>query len=779
MHDHVACVAKNISVKSGLLHRLAVIIFLAISAVSVMGAAPAAAQNYSFSTLSVEGNQRIETKSIISFARITPGRTISAGEFNAAYQRVVDSGLFETVEFIPQGGRLLIRVVENPTINVISVEGNKRLEDEQALEIITSKPRRVYSPIQVERDATALAQAYQAQGRLSAAVTPKIIRRSDNRVDVVFEVREGRNTEVERLSIVGNRVFSDRRLRRVLGTKQAGLLRQIIKQDTYVADRIAFDKQLLSDFYQSRGYVDFQVLSATSEFSRERNAFFITFNVREGQKFTIGEVSTVSEIADVDADEFDREVRMRGGQVYTPQLVDNSIARLERLALRKGLSLLRVEPRVTRNDRDLTLDVEFALVRGARVFVERIDIEGNVTTLDKVIRRQFRTVEGDTFNPREIREAADRIRALGLFTASDVRARTGSENDLVIVDVDVEEGLTGSLGFGASYETSGGIGLTANFSEKNLLGRGQTLNLDITAGLDNTSGGLTFVEPYFMGRNLKFSFTGQYRQTEYDYTDYDTESFLFRPGFEFPVSENGRLGLNFTVSNDRIFNVDPGSSAVLLSEAAIGNVLGTSVGYTYSYDTRRSGLSPNSGILLRFGQEFGGQDGGTSFIKTTAAASYQRLVLNEEVTLRATVEGGALIKSGGDSRLTERFFLRSNQMRGFAPSGMGPRDTTAANEDALGGNYFAVARIEADFPLGLPDEYGIKGGVFVDVGTVWGLDNTLGGAIDDSLHLRSSAGISIFWETPIGPLRFNFSRPIERESYDETQNFNLTVSTQF
>ncbi|MBV1866828.1 MAG: outer membrane protein assembly factor BamA [Marinosulfonomonas sp.] len=779
MHDDVACVAKNNSVGSDILHRLTLILFLIFAAISVMAPTSASAQVYSFQSVSVDGNQRIETQSILRYAEISRGRSISASDLNAAYQRVVDTGLFDTVEFIPQGRRLLIRVIENPTINVISIEGNKRIDDDAAREIITSQPRRVYSAIQAERDATALAQAYQAQGRLAAAVTPKIIRRSDNRVDLVFEVREGRGSEIERLSIVGNRVFSDRRLRRVMGTKQAGLLRQIIKQDTYVADRIAFDKQLLSDFYQARGYVDFQVLSVTSEFSRERNAFFVTFNVREGQKFNIGDVTTVSEIADADADEFGREVRVRSGQTYTPQSVDNSIARLERLALRKGLSLLRVEPRVTRNDRDLTLDIEFALVRGPRVFVERIDIEGNVTTLDKVIRRQFRTVEGDTFNPREIREAADRIRDLGLFTSSNVQARGGTDEDQVIVDVEVEEGLTGSLGFGMSYDTSGGVGVTANFSEKNLLGRGQTLNLDINAGLDNTSGGITFIEPYFMGRNLKFSFTGQFRQTEYDYTDYDTQSILFRPGFEFPVSENGRLGVNFTLSKDKIFNVDAGSSVVLMNEAASGDVFGTSVGYSYSYDTRRGGLSPTSGLLLRFGQDFGSQDNGGSFIKTTATASYHKQILNEEVTLTATFEGGALLRSGGDSRLTERFFLSSNQMRGFAPAGLGPRDLGAANEDALGGNYFAVARFEADFPLGLPEEYGIMGGVFLDVGTVWGLDDTLGGAIDDSLHIRSSAGVSIFWTTPIGPLRFNFSRAINKESYDETQNFNLTVSTRF
>ena len=764
------------------LRKVFLLAFIMVSLAAVFGAGAASAQSYNFSSISVQGNANIETATILERAAITRGTTVSASELNQAFQRLLASGLFESVELIPQGARLVIRVVEFRSINRVSFEGNARISDDTALALIRSRPRLVYNPSTVEADAAALIEAYRTRGRLSATVTPKIIERTNSRVDVVFEIHEGRTVEVERLSFVGNRSYSDRRLRRVLETKQAGSLRALIRQDNFVEDRIEFDKVLLTDFYHARGHVDFQILSVTSEFSRERNAFFVTFNVREGQKFRFGAITASSELDDVDSEKYLRLSRIRQGQVYSPEAVDNTIARMEKLALQQGLNLVRVDPRVSRNDRALTLDIEFALVRGPRIFVERIDIEGNATTLDRVVRRQFRIVEGDPFNPREIREAAARIQALALFSAVAVIARQGSARGRVVVDVDLEERPTGSLSLGAAFNFSTGFGLTADFKERNLLGRGQTLNFDFAIGVDNSNGGMTFIEPAFLGRDLSFRFDGEYRRTEFDYTDYDTQRINFRPSFGFPVSENGRVTLRYNYADDTIFNVDVDSSPILIAEEAAGAIMTSAFGYTYSYDARRSGIRPNTGVLLQFGQDFAGAGGNNTYIKTTTKLAAETRVLNEEVTLRATLEGGAIDSLGGVSGLTDRFFLSSNLMRGFAPAGVGPRDQNVPNEDALGGNYFAVVRFDVEFPLGLPEEFGLSGGVFADFGSVWGLDNTVGGMamlVDDSFHLRSSVGVSILWDLPIGPLRLNFSRVLQKESYDSAQNFDLTISTQF
>lgn len=762
----------------------AVIRIAFVAVVSVICSAilnPASAEDYRFTNVRIEGVERVDPATILSYAGIARGKTVTSGELNDAAQRVSNSGLFASVDMVPQGSTLIIRVKENPVINVIDFQGNKTLKDEQLAKVIKSQSRRVYSSTQAEADAATITDAYRQAGRYAATVTPKIIARSDNRVDLVFEISEGRITEIERLSFVGNRAFSDRRLRQVLETKQAGLLRAVIQSDTYVAERIELDKQLLRDFYLSRGYIDFQVLDVTSELQRDRSGFFLTFTVREGQSFKIGKISVISEVPDVSADDYRAVLRLKEGTTYTPTVVQANIDRMENLALEKGLNFVRVDPRVTPHEADGTLDIEFALVRGPKIFVERIDIEGNTTTLDQVIRRQFTTVEGDPFNPRAIRQAAERIKALGFFSQSDVTTKQGSAPDQVIVDVNVTEQPTGTLQFGVTYGVQTGIGFQISFSEANFLGRGQSLSAALSTGVSNSDSSIVFSEPAFLGRNVKFSFGAYYTTSNYDNSNYDTRIASLAPSIEFPIGGKSRLALRYKIGLDKIDNVDSGSSIILQNEAALGAQTYSSLGYTYSHDTRGTGLNPNAGVLFRFNQDFAGLGGDYKYIQSTALVAAETKVLREEVTLRAEFEAGYLHMLGGQSsRVTQRYFL-NGQIRGFERYGIGPRDLTAANQDALGGNAYAVARFEAEFPLGLPDEYGITGGLFWDVGTVWSLNNTTGtsGTVDDSLHWRSALGFSIFWKTPIGPLRFNFSQAIKKESYDKTQNFDLTISTRF
>ena len=742
---------------------------------------PAYAQSYSFSQVVIEGNDRVDAATILSYAGIARGKAVSAGELNDAYQRIVNAGLFESVEIVPKGGTLVIRVKELPMVSVVDFQGNKRLKDDSLAKIVKSRSRLVYSPAQAEADAAAIAEVYRSESRLAASVTPRIIRRSNNRVDLVFEISEGKVTENERLTFVGNRAYSDRRLRQVLQTKQAGFLRQLVKGDTFVPERLDLDKKLLSDFYMSRGYVDFQVLDANGELSRERDASFVTFTIREGKPFKVGKVSTVSEVENVDTAEFIAAQKLRSGVTYSPSVIDNNITRMENLAQRKGLNFVQIEPRITRNDRDQTLDVEFVIKRGPKVFVERIDIEGNTTTLDQVVRRQFGSAEGDPFNPREIRQSAERIRALGYFADATVDAQPGSSPDQVVVKVGVEEKPTGSLSFGATYGVSSGFGLNIGFSESNFLGRGQAFSVNIAAGKTTTDSSIAFTEPALLGRDLKLKFGAFYRTSTQTFAKYDTTAIAISAGLEFPISVSGRMDVHVRAFRDEVFNVDAASSAILVSEGAAGGLNGGLLGYNFIYDTRITGLNPNGGVLLRFGQDFSGIGGDIKFVETTALALAETKILNEDVTVRAVVEGGMINSVGGyTTRVTDRFFGNS-KIRGFEQNGIGPRDLGAANQDALGGNIYAVARLEAEFPLGLPEEYGITGGLFLDAGSVWGLDNTAGtgGPVDDSAKLRSAVGFSVFWNTPIGPLRFNFSKALKKETYDKEQTFDLTISTKF
>ena len=746
------------------------------------------AQQYQFSTVKIDGNQRIGDSAILSQAGIARGQAVTAGQLNDAYQRLNNSGLFESVSIAPQGSTLNITVVEVPTINRISFEGNKRIKDEALTSVIDSTSRRVFNPTLAEKDANSIAEAYSNDGRLAARVQAKVIKRSQNRVDLVFEIFEGDNVEIERLSFVGNRKYSDRRLRRVLGTKQAGLFRRLVRRDTYVEDRIEFDKQVLRDFYFSRGYVDMRVNSVNAQLTEERDGYFVGFNVQEGQQFQFGQVSVTSELANVDGDAYAELVKIKPGVVYSPTLVEADIARLERQAIRDGVDFMRVEPRVTRNDRDLTLDVEFVLSRSQRIFVERIDIEGNTTTLDRVVRRQFDSVEGDPFNPREIRQSAERIRALGYFETAEVNAREGSSPEQVVLDVDVVEKPTGSLTFGASFSNNDGPGVAISFAEQNFLGRGQTLNLNVSTASEARRYGLRFVEPSLLGRDVAFALELDYSETNSSFSTYDNTRLKFQPSLTFPVSENGRLQLRYTAEETEVTARDPnvdGSDfhgGVIAGDIAAGALFSSSIGYEYSYDTRRTGLDPNAGVLFRFSQDFAGLGGDQKYVRTVAKAIGEKKFFNEELTLRATIEGGALAWNSGTNRAIDRFILTTGQLRGFEPGGIGPRDTGATEGDSLGGNLYLVGRLEAEFQLGLPEEYGIRGGVFYDVGNLWdladvnlGTGNTVSG---ESGSFRHVIGVSIYWDTPLGPLQFNISDAIKKETYDREQKFEVTLQTQ-
>lgn len=746
-------------------------------------AAEATAQQFQFNSVQINGNARIGNSAILREAGISRGVPISGGQLNEAFQNLQNSGLFESVELEPQGSVLVINVVEYPTLNRVRFEGNRRIDDEALSAMVSSTERRVFSPAQAEADAAAIAEAYASEGRIAARVQPRIIRRNQNRVDLVFEIFEGDNVEVERVSFVGNRVYSDRRLRRVLGTKQAGLFRRLVRRDTFRQGQVEADRQLLRDFYLSRGYVDMRTQAVNSELTQERDGFFVSYNITEGQQFKFGEISVVSEMPNVDADIYNALVKIRPGVVYSPTLVETDIARLERQAIRDGVDFMRVEPQVTRNDRDLTLDVTYVISRGPRVFVERIDIEGNTTTLDRVIRRQFDSVEGDPFNPREIRQAAERIRALNYFETAEVNAREGSSGEQVVVDVDVEEKPTGALNFGGSFSNNDGFGVAISFIEENFVGRGQRLGLTLSTAEDATRYGINFVEPALLGRDLAFGINVDYTETNSSFASFDTNRLLLQPSLSFPVSENGRLSLRYTAEEIEVLERDPiENGQTVAGDIAAGPQWSSALGYEYTYDTRRTGLDPTSGVLFQFSQDFAGLGGDSQFIKTVAKVTGEKRIFNEDVTLRATLEGGALAWQDGVNRVSDRFLLTPSIMRGFEPGGIGPRDVGGTTDDPLGGNLYLAARFEAEFPLGLPEEYGISGGVFYDVGNLWDLDevNFNGGSIvGEGGSFRHVVGVSLFWETPVGPIQFNFSKALQSEEFDKEQSFEVTLRTQF
>lgn len=743
-----------------------------------------------FSRIDVTGNQRIEADTIRVFSGIEAGTPATPEDLNLAVRRLFETGLFEDVTVAPQAGRLVIAVVENPTISQIAIEGNDAIDDEELFAAIQLRPRLAFSVPAAEADAQRILDAYRQSGRFAASVTPVIIRQSENRVDLVFEVEEGRPTRVQRINFVGNEVYPDRRLRRVVETSQATWLNVLFRSSGFDADRLELDAELLRQFYLERGYLDVRVLSATSELQRDRGGFFVTFTVSEGEQYRFGNISISSQIPGLDAQRFQPLLApVLGRGVYDIRDLDLVIQRIAYEAGQHGYAFVEVRPRVDRDVANRVVNIEFEILPTPRVFIERIDIVGNTRTLDRVVRRQFRVVEGDAFNAREIRGAEDRIRALGFFSQAAVTVNEGASPDRALVGVQVEEQPTGSLNLGGAFSSNEGLTARISITERNFLGRGQTVSGAIAANQEFANLEFGFVEPALFDRDLLAGFSIYFRERNFDEQSFQQTNYGIEPRIGFPLSENGRLILRYRLSMDEIRDVSLDTSRIIEEEE--GDMITSAIGATYTYDRRNSAVDPTGGFILTLNQEFAGLGGDIRHSKTRGTARVYQSLFDERVILSAELEGGMLL-SRDDTRITERFTSGGDSFRGFSRNGLGPRDYCQTGDclapqqdvevdEGLGGNYYGVLRLDASFPLGLPEEYGIFGGVFADIGSVWGLDNTAGsmGEVDDSMHMRSAVGVSLFVDTPFAPLRFNYAFPIDYQDSDERERFRFTVQTRF
>ena len=748
-----------------------------------------------FDSVDVVGNQRMSADTVRSIAGIPTGVSVRLWEINDAVQRLHQSDLFEDVSVRPEGSRLIIEVEERPTINQIAIEGNEILNDEVLMTLIASDPRQTFSPARAEADARNIVDAYMAAGRLSAEVTPRIIRRSENRVDLVFEVFEGGIVEIARIGFVGNRSYSDSRLRRVLATKQANFLSWLFRSDTFIEERLESDRALLEEFYFARGFIDFEILSVTSELTRERDGFLVTFRLREGAQFFFGNVTISSELPEVNVDAFADLVGISQGEIFDEELLDELLDDINLRTNELGYTFVQTAHSIRRNNETQTVDINIELVRGPRQFIERIEISGNSTTLDHVIRREFRVVEGDPFNRREILRAQDRIRALGYFSNVTVETRPGSLPDQAIVEVTVEERPTGSLTFGVAYATDEGVAGNIALREANFAGRGQKVGVSLSVGKADNTFAFSFEEPRFLDRDLAVGLSVYHERNTSDSFTYDSREIGMRPRVSFPVSTSARLELSYTLNqaklerrtgDDANVNISP-----LVGDSALGKTLTSAIGARYVLNKTDSFFQPSEGYRFSVGQTLAGLGGDVRYSKTSANFTAYSSLLKGDVILSSELEGGIFVPIGTDSRVTDRFFLGGDSFRGFQTFGIGPRDE---NNSPLGGKYFTIARLEGTFPLGLPDEVGLTGGIFIDAGSLWGLDVE---SVDDpncpqgdtcdpiqaqspDFELRSSAGFALYWNTAIGPLAFNFSTPLKYiKGVDRTERFRLTIGTRF
>ena len=738
-------------------------------------------QEGTISSIIVDGNKRITSETIIAISKIEKGALYSPSQLNSALQLIKKSTFFKTATVSFVNNILTINVVENPTINTINFEGNSTLKDENLSELIFSKERQTLSISKTEKDSDVIASAYADTGRISASITPKIVELSDNRVDLIFEIIEGRITEVEKITFTGNRIFSDFRLKGVISTKQAGIFRRFINSDTYAEDKLNYDTELLQNFYINKGYIDFELDSSVG-LTRKKDAFLINHSIKEGQQYNYSEINFDISDVNIDKKSLIKLNRIKSGSVFDRRRIPKLLEEIDIFLTKNGINFIEPIPIINRNDTELTMDVTIQLQKTKKIFVERIEVEGNSTTIDEVIRLQFDFAEGDPFNRRKILNAVDRIRGLGFFSNVETSTREGSSPEKIIIEVKLTEKPTGSLGIGAGFNSSDGSVFTFNINERNFLGKGQTIQLDLSSSKIEKELSVGLEDPSFLGRNLLAGISFGQKTITPAATPIKTDKQFFAPKIGFPLSRDSNLTLSYRLDQDKVKLTYENAVMSPLIKSDVGNKTKSAVLLTYNLDKTNSVVSPTAGYNLRIIQEINGLGGNVSFSKSSFDVKTYKTLIRDDIVLSSGLSSGVIL--GSDAAITNRFFLGGDQLKGFRNQGIGPIDNTFsgsdANGDPLGGKMFASISLEASFPIGVPEEYSIFGGIFLDAGSVWGLDNTQStGTVDDSFKIRSAAGVSLFWDTVIGPLRFNFSRPIKREKYDVIENFRFTVDTRF
>ncbi len=723
----------------------------------------------------IEGTERIEPATVRSYMDVSAGDPLSRETMEKGIKNLFSTGLFADVSMSQTGDVLVVKVIENPIINEIAFEGNEKLEDDALLAEISMRPRQVFTRTKVQADVARVYEIYRRNGRFSVSVEPKIIKLDQNRVNLVFEIKEGTVTKVESIRFVGNKHYDDSTLRGEISTKEAQWYRFLTADDRYDPDRLNYDQELLRRFYLSQGYADFQILSAVAELSEDRDRFYVTVTLDEGARYKVGKVSINSQIKNFDSSVLRPEINITEGEWYDADRVQESIDHMTGALGDRNYAFVNVRPEVNRNREARTVDLVFNIDETPRVFVEQINVDGNVRTLDKVIRREMDLVEGDPFNKSKLAKSEQNIKNLDYFETVEVQTKPGSAPDKTVLDVNVVEKSTGELSVGAGFSTSDGPLADFRIRERNLLGKGQDLSLATTIAGKRTEFDLSFTEPYFLDRDLSAGFDLFHVTRDLqDESSFDQKRSGGALRLGYPLSERWRQTWRYRVERNEIENVQSNASRFVQEQEGQRDT--SALSQRVVYDSRDSTIFPREGLLYWLDTEVSGLGGDSQYVSGKTGTSYFYPVY-EDVVLNALGEVGAIEGYGDENvAINERYYLGGATLRGFKNSGIGPRDSLS--DDALGGKYFYRGTVESSFPVGLPDEMGILGHVFTDAGSLSKVDDT-GPEVLDNSSVRVSAGLGVSWRSPFGPVRGDVAKALVKEEYDETEVFRFNFGTRF
>src|SRR5262245_20621786 len=793
------------------------------------------------SSIVVEGSRRVEADTIRSYFKPGPGGRIGPEQEDEGLKALIATGLFSDVRISHAGGRIVVTVVENPVINRVAFEGNKKAKDEQLSAEVQSKPRGTLSRPTVQADVQRIIEIYHRTGRFDISVSPKIIELPNNRVDLVFEINEGEKTGVKDLRFVGAQAFSYGRLKEVIKTSQSNWLSFLQTTDIYDPDRVEADRDLLRRFYLKHGYADVRIVSAVGEYDPALKGFIVTFTIDEGSQYRVGTIEVISNVREMDPAILRSRLKLSAGSIYNADLVEKSVESMTVQAARQGYAFATVRPRGERNFETKTINLAFIVEEGLRAYIERINIRGNTRTRDYVIRREFDLGEGDAYNRALIDRAERRLKNLNFFKTVKITNEPGSAPDRVVVNVDVEEQATGEFSVSGGYSTADGFIAEVSVADRNLMGRGNYGKASVTYGQRVRGFDLSFVEPFLFGYRMAGGIDVFARQNlASNYISYDsqtigtnlrlgfalTEEIAFQPRYTFynqkitlPVNLNdcqfssnalinGGTGVtpqNEANGSDLFVNVPFGcyangeASLAVSKELAQGPVNVSMLGYTVSYNSLDNNRNPTSGLYAEVRQDFAGVGGDVNFIRTAGEVRNYYEVFSDIVSVVKLQAGNITPWGGKDLRMLDQFQMGPNLVRGFSPAGLGPRDLTPGlTNDALGGSLYWGATLEAQTPLYfLPKDIGIKFAAFADAGNLWSYKGptfwdvtgeTLTVGLDSASMIRSSVGVGLLWDSPLGPLRFDLAYPIKKycangptgiEVCDRTQIFRFSGGTRF
>jgi outer membrane protein insertion porin family len=781
--------------KLGVAFALAVTLFCGIAAVSVAGSTVATAQT--ITAVDVVGNQRVDADTIRSYVRIRPGERADAQRIDEALRTLYGIGLFEDVQIRMSGSRLVVTVREAQVINRVVFEGNRKVKDDALNAEVQSKSRAALSRATVQADVQRIIEVYRRGGRYDVTVEPQIIDRANNRVDLIFLIKEGGKTTIRSINFTGNNQFSNARLRDVINTTQSNWLSWLRNSDVYDPDRVNADQELLRRFYLKNGYADFRILSATVDLDRGNNGFVLNFVVDEGVQYRFGNVDVLSNVRDLDPAAVRALIRGRQGEVYNAEQVEKTVELITIELANRGYAFAQVRPRGDRDFQGRLINVIYVIDEGARVYVERINVRSNTRTREYVVRREFDIVEGDPYNRVMVDRAERRLKNLGYFKNVKITNEPGSAPDRIILNVDVEEQLTGEFSVAAGYSTSDGVLGELTIGERNFLGRGQYVRTSLQYGERVKGIEFSFTEPYFMDYRLAVGFDVFYKETEpSEYVQYGVNTVGTTLRASARLNEELTLQLRYSIFQREVV-ADPTkfivSNAIL--ESLFSTVLTSQVGYSLTYNSLDNNKEPTSGIYATFSQDIAGIGGDSQFVKTAAEARYYKPLTGDFVGMVKGSAGHVFAYGGDTLRFLDHFNNGHTLVRGFATQGFGAKDINNNLINGLGnlgGTTYWAATAELQFPLWfMPKEVGIKSALFVDVGSLYNYAGNLnppqitnsscGGSIClfDDHAIRASAGVSLIWSSPFGPLRFDLGFPIAKGPYDRTQVFRFGGGAKF